>query len=182
MKLKSITAILTILFLVGIMVPLDTCSAFGVQSGVFRKEFERPSTPQPDPGPSVPGLTAAEQEMLNLLNRERTSRGLRPLQVDMQLVNIARMKSRDMIAHNYFSHYSPTYGLFTTMLRNNGVTFRLAGENLAGASSTAQAHSSLMNSTDHRANILRSGYTHVGIGIANGGPYGSMFTQLFIVP
>ncbi len=182
MKLKSVTAILTVLFLVCILVPINTCTAAGAQGGVFRKEFERPSTPEPDPDQPVPGLTAAEQEMFNLLNRERTSRGLRPLQVDMRLVNIARMKSQDMITNNYFSHYSPTYGVFTTMLRNNGISFRLAGENLAGASSTVQAHNSLMNSTDHRGNILRSGYTHVGIGIVNGGPYGSMFTQLFIIP
>ncbi len=66
------------------------------------------------------------------------------------------------------------------MLSNAGITFRYAGENIAGAGSVAQAHSSLMNSQGHRQNILRSGYTHVGIGIVDGGPHGKMFTQIFI--
>ena len=164
------------------VLPSFSQAATSATSVVFRKEFAKPepSNPNPDPNPPSSGLTASEQEMFNLLNNERTSRGLRPLQLDMQLVRLARLKSQDMINKNYFSHYSPTYGMFNTMLSNNGVSFRASGENLAGASSVQQAHSSLMNSSGHKANILKSGYTHIGIGIAPGGPYGNMFTQLFI--
>ncbi len=61
-----------------------------------------------------------------------------------------------------------------------GISYRAAGENLAGAPTVERAHTSLMNSSGHRANILNPRYTHVGIGIVDGGPYGKMFTQMFI--
>jgi len=135
--------------------------------------------PQPTPAPTA-GLSADEQQMVNLVNKERTAKGLEPLKVDMQLVKLARMKSQDMIDNDYFSHTSPTYGSPFDMMKNNGVTYKAAGENLAGASSVTTAHNNLMNSDGHRKNILSSNYTHIGIGIVNGGPYGKMYTQLFI--
>lgn len=138
-------------------------------------------TPKPEPTPApTAGLTADEQQMVNLVNQERTKNGLEPLKVDMQLVKLARMKSQDMIDKNYFSHTSPTYGSPFDMMKNNGVSYRIAGENLAGASSVTTAHTNLMNSEGHRKNILNSSFNHIGIGIVNGGPYGKMYTQLFI--
>jgi uncharacterized YkwD family protein len=125
-------------------------------------------------------LTAAERQMLNSVNQERSRRGLELLEVDMRLVRLARKKSRDMIENNYFSHHSPTYGLPFDMLRNAGIRYRTAGENLAGNPSVSGAHQALMNSSGHRRNILSSKYTKIGIGVVNGGPYGKMFTQLFM--
>lgn len=118
--------------------------------------------------------------MVNLVNQARTENGLPALQVDTQLVQLARMKSQDMITNNYFSHTSPTYGTPFQMLTNYGVSYRTAGENIAGNSSVTAAFTSLMNSPGHRANILSSSYTSVGIGVVSGGPYGEMITQLFI--
>jgi uncharacterized protein YkwD len=66
------------------------------------------------------------------------------------------------------------------MMRAAGVTYRYAGENLAGAPSVERAHSGLMNSPGHRANILNPNFTHIGIGALNVGPYGMMFTQMFV--
>ena len=137
--------------------------------------------PEPEPQPQpVPGLNEAEQKMLALINAERSKVGLAPLQVDMELVRLARLKSQDMIEHNYFSHQSPTYGSPFDMMRAAGITYRLAGENLAGAPTVERAHTSLMNSSGHRANILNPNYTHIGIGAVSGGRYGMMFTQLFV--
>lgn len=133
-----------------------------------------------DPADNVSGLTAEEQQMVNLVNQERTSRGLPALKVDMTLVKTARMKSNDMIANNYFAHQSPTYGSPFDLMKSQGVSYRYAGENLAGASSVTQAHTNLMNSSGHRANILNTNYTYIGIGIVDGGPYGKMFTQHFV--
>lgn len=150
-----------------------------------------PATPSPASAPvatptqtapqtsTTAGLTAAEQQMLNLVNAERAKTGLRPLQADLTLTKLARMKSQDMIAKNYFSHQSPTYGSPFDLLATYKVAYRTAGENLAGNSSVPGAHTALMNSSGHRANILNSGYTKVGIGIVSGGQYGMMFTQLF---
>lgn len=129
---------------------------------------------------NVSGLTAEEQQMVNLVNQERTSRGLPALKVDLTLVKTARMKSQDMINNNYFAHQSPTYGSPFDLMKSQGVSYRYAGENLAGAGSVTSAHTNLMNSSGHRANILNANYTHIGIGIISGGRYGKMFTQHFI--
>lgn len=147
-----------------------------------------PTTTQtaPDPAASgqttspVAGLTADEQKMVDLVNKERTANGLKPLQVDMRLVNTARMKSQDMINKGYFDHNSPTYGSPFDQMKSQGITYKTAGENLAGNSTVEKAHTALMNSAGHRANILNANYTHIGIGIIDGGPYGKMFTQHFI--
>lgn len=122
----------------------------------------------------------AELRMLELVNRERAEAGVKPLEMDPQLVKIARLKSQDMIANKYFDHNSPTYGDPFTMLQNQGVKFKSAGENLAGDQTVEKAYQALMNSPGHRKNILNPDYTHIGIGIVEGGPYGTMFTQLFI--
>jgi len=159
-------------------------------------EQTTPSTPtvpsQPEPSkpetPATPvsnttevkGLTADESKMLELVNQERQRAGLKPLQIDMRLVEISRKKSKDMIDNNYFGHTSPTYGTPFDALKNNGISYRYAGENLAGAPTVERAHTGLMNSPGHRANILNPNYTHIGIGIVEGGPYGKMFTQTFI--
>lgn len=135
--------------------------------------------PEPRPGPT-PGLSADEQRMIDLVNQERAKAGLAPLSVDMRLVDLARKKSQDMIVNNYFSHTSPTYGDPFTMMTRAGISYRTAGENIAGAPTVDQAHSALMNSAGHRQNILNPNYNRIGVGVANGGPYGKMFTQLFI--
>ncbi len=149
------------------------------------------SQPEPEPVKQEPvekeeknqeksQLTADESRMLELVNKERVLNGLQPLKIDMELVKVARVKSADMINNNYFSHTSPTYGSPFKMMKDYGVSYRMAGENLAGAYSVDSAHKNLMNSPGHRANILRTQFTHVGIGIVDGGPYGKMFTQMFI--
>ncbi|MCG9968968.1 CAP domain-containing protein [Pelotomaculum terephthalicicum JT] len=135
-------------------------------------------TPAPEPQP-VNGLNADEQQMLDLVNQERSKAGLQPLQMDPALVKLARMKAQDMIDKNYFSHTSPTYGSPFDMMKSAGVQYRYAGENLAGASTVGSAHTNLMNSSGHRANILNANYTKVGIGVVSGGPYGKMFVQMF---
>lgn len=137
--------------------------------------------PTPDPKPTpTPGLTAEEQQMIDLVNKERAKAGVAALKVDMRLVESARIKSQDMIDNNYFSHTSPSLGQFHEIIRKKtGSAYGYLGENLAGASAVSTAHSSLMNSSGHRQNILNPNYTHIGIGIKKGGPYGMMFTQHF---
>ncbi|NPV74079.1 MAG: sporulation protein [Pelotomaculum sp.] len=136
--------------------------------------------PQPQPQPQPAGsLNADEQKMFDLVNQERAKAGLSPLQIDMNLVKLARMKAQDMIDRGYFGHNSPTYGSPFDMMKAYGVRYSYAGENLAGAPTVESAHSSLMNSSGHRANILNANYTKAGIGVVSGGPYGKMFVQMF---
>ena len=144
-----------------------------------------PPTPAPAPAPSptpapVPGLTADEQQMLDLVNQERVKAGLTPLKVDMRMVQSARTKSQNMIDNNYFSHTSLVLGDFATLIRKYvGSDYSYMGENLAGAPSLQIAHTNIINSDGHRRNILNPHYTPIGIGIKDGGPYGKMFTQHF---
>ncbi|MDI6894651.1 MAG: CAP domain-containing protein [Bacillota bacterium] len=139
-----------------------------------------PLQPAPAPSPGAGGvLTADEQRMVDLINMERSRVGLPALQVNPVLVKLARLKSEDMVAKGYFGHMSPTYGSPFAMMDRAGVKYRYAGENLAGAPTVEMAHRALMNSPGHRANILSPHFTHVGIGIARGGPYGYMYTQMF---
>jgi len=118
--------------------------------------------------------------MLDLVNAARQQAGLQPLAADPELVKIARLKSRDMIENNYFSHESPVYGSPFDMMKQFGISYRTAGENIACNQSVQAAHEALMNSPGHRANILNASFTHIGIGIVDGGPCGKMFTQMFI--
>ncbi|GAB6157174.1 hypothetical protein JCM39194_03740 [Desulfotomaculum varum] len=144
------------------------------------------TTSQPSTQPSQQTAAASlnisvadEQAMLNLINQERRAAGLQPLVYDAKLTELARLKAQDMITNNYFSHTSPTYGSPFDMMKNAGITYRYAGENLAGAPDVNTAHKNLMNSPSHKANILKPEYTKVGIGVVNGGPYGKMFVQMF---
>ena len=137
--------------------------------------------PELEPAPpQVSALNEWEQELWDLVNKERTTRGLKALEVDADLVNVARLKSQDMVDYNYFAHQSPTYGSPFDMMRSFGINYRMAGENLAAALSVASAHQALMNSPGHRANILNPDYTHVGVGIVAGHTYPMIVTQMFI--
>jgi uncharacterized protein YkwD len=120
-----------------------------------------------------------EQTLLSLLNQERSKYGLLPLQNDATLTKVARMKSQDMVAKHYFSHTSPTYGSPAQMLTSNGVRYSQYGENIAQGGDAYRIHAMWMANPEHRANMLRTTFTTVGIGLAaNGSGYNA--TQLFI--
>jgi uncharacterized protein YkwD len=124
----------------------------------------------------------AERQLVDLVNGERTQRGLIALAWDERLVPIARSHSEEMFKLKYFSHESPVSGSPFDRLKSAGVSYSRAGENLAYAQSISVAHRALMDSPGHRENILRSEFTRIGIGVINGGIYGRMVTQLFITP
>jgi uncharacterized protein YkwD/uncharacterized membrane protein required for colicin V production len=120
-----------------------------------------------------------EAAMLVLLNHERTSRGLKALTLNTKARTVARAYSTEMFARGYFSHIDPAGRSPFDRMRAGGVKFGTAGENLALAPTLQLAHTGLMNSPGHRANILKPEYRTVGIGIIDGGPYGLMVTQDF---
>lgn len=125
-----------------------------------------------------PSVTAFEQEVIRLVNEIRTENGLKPLTYNWELARVARFKSLDMKEKRYFAHQSPTYGSPMEMIRNFGISYRGAGENIARGYATPQAVvDAWMNSSGHRANILNVNYTHIGVGYVAGGNY---WTQMFI--
>ena len=124
-------------------------------------------------------LPNAEARMLDLVNQERIAAGLRPLEPDPELTEVARRHSTDMLARGYFAHVTPEGLDPFDRMRESGVSFLIAGENLALARTVEIAHTGLMNSPGHRANILRPQFGRVGIGIMDGGLRGLMVTQKF---
>ena len=122
---------------------------------------------------------SAEQQMLDLVNAERAREGLRPLVADDALREIARAHSQEMFERGYFAHDSPTAGSPYDRMRAARIPFLRAGENLAYAANVQTAHQGLMRSPGHRANILRSEFGRVGIGVIRSQFQGSMFTQDF---
>lgn len=120
-----------------------------------------------------------ERRMLVLLNEEREEAGLKPLLPDPEVSEVARAHSRDMFARAYFAHVNPDGEDPFDRMQGAGIKYRAAGENLALAQTLQIAHTGLMNSPGHRANILRPGFGRVGIGILDGGVRGLMVTQKF---
>jgi len=120
-----------------------------------------------------------EVKMLELVNGERVAAGLRPLAADPEPLQVARQHSADMFARGYFAHVTPEGRNPFERMREANVRFLTAGENLALAPTLHIAHTGLMNSPEHRANILQRDFGRVGIGIMDGGVHGLMETQDF---
>lgn len=123
-------------------------------------------------------LHAFEQEVFALTNEERVKNGLEPFEIHLELSNVAKEKSRDISVNNYFAHNSPTYGSPFDMMQAFGIDYRTAGENIAqGQTSPAEVVNAWMNSPGHRANILNSNFTHIGLGYIENK---NVWTQQFI--
>jgi uncharacterized protein YkwD len=120
-----------------------------------------------------------EKQMLDLVNKERQANGLNPLAPDPELTEVARAHSADMFARGYFAHDTPEGLSPFDRMRAANVHFTTAGENLALAPTLLVAHTGLMNSPGHRANILRPQFGRVGIGVLDGGMRGLMISQEF---
>ena len=119
-----------------------------------------------------------EQEVTKLVNVERAKAGLPALKSDWELARVAEFKSQDMRDKNYFSHTSPTYGSPFTMIKNFGITYKSAGENIAKGQRTAsEVVQAWMNSEGHRANIMSKNFTHIGVGYVEGNYWTQMFIQ-----
>ncbi len=124
------------------------------------------------------GISQYAQQVIDLTNKERANAGLPALKADAALSNVAQKKSEDMQKNNYFSHTSPTYGSPFDMMRDFGISYKTAGENIAQGQRTPQeVVNAWMNSPGHRKNILSQQFTHIGVGYESGGNH---WTQMFI--
>ena len=119
-------------------------------------------------------LNGLEAEILKLINKVRADHGLSQLQVVQSLTDIARTRCNDMVSRGYFSHYTPEGTTFFNIMRNAGIGWSNAGENLgnatpAGYGSPSAFINAWMNSASHRDNMLRGHYRLIGVGIVDGG-------------
>ena len=148
------------------------------QAPVQQAPVTAPSTSTGTTNTATNSVMAYENKVLELVNVERQKAGLKPLAMDESLRNVARKKSEDMQAKKYFSHTSPTYGSPFDMMKQFGITYKSAGENIAmGQKTPEEVVTAWMNSPGHRANILKTSFTHLGVGYVASGNY---WTQMFI--
>jgi uncharacterized protein YkwD len=142
-------------------------------------------TPTPTPVPTTtPGagttMTIEEMkaEVLRLVNIERVNAGVPELEVSDALMTSAQLKADDMRINNYYGHNSPTYGTPSAMIKKYaGVG---GAENYAYGQTTASwAVKWWMNSSLHKAAMLNTKYTHIGIGIVEDPISGYVWVQHF---
>jgi len=108
------------------------------------------------------------QQVLTIVNQERSKAGLKPLTMNANLSKVAMAKAQDMYNNNYFDHQSPTYGSPFDMMRQFGITYNYAGENIAkGQRTPTEVMNQWMNSPGHRANILQANFTQIGVAFYN---------------
>lgn len=147
-------------------------------------QFKNPNLIYPGDKVNIPNFDAIksiENQVIQLTNQERAKNGLKALTPNWELSRVARFKAVDMRDKNYFSHTSPTYGDPFTMMKNFGIAYRSAGENIAAGQTTAQeVVRAWMNSQGHRANILSTNYTQIGVGYSKGGTQRFYWVQMFI--
>ena len=79
-----------------------------------------------------------------------------------------------------FSHNSPTYGSPFKMMQEAGITYKTAGENIAGNQSAQKAVESWLESETHKQNILSNAYNYIGIGLEPSDTYGYVIVVMFI--
>lgn len=154
---------------------------------------ETPSTPEETPStPDIPSvdettdnstgdnvtnadtnfMSAVETAIFNKVNEERAKAGVPTLTYNTVMQKYARIKSQDMGDNNYFSHEDLNGNLITTQMKNDGVSYKAWGENIAyiggNVSSDALAEQFMtnwMNSSGHRANILSTNFSSIGVGV-----------------
>ena len=171
-----------------IVKPNDTLWKIAVRYQIGVKEIIQANSQLPNPDliypnqkiniPNIDQTKGVESEVLNIVNQKRQSQGLKPLQMDWELQRVARTKACDMAQKGYFSHQSPTYGSPFDMMKQFGINYRSAGENIAQGQRTPQeVMNSWMNSQGHRENILKPDFTHIGVGYCQSGNH---WVQMFI--
>ena len=145
--------------------------------------------------PATAAVSAPKAQMLGLINAERAQAGVGPLAFDPTLGVIAQARSQDMIARHYFSHQIPgapgVHMVFDLLDRAN-VQYQMAGENIAlnnyitvysMTQTVQQTNNDLMNSPEHRANLLEPKYTRLGLGMAFEPGTGKLIlTEVFVQP
>ena len=118
-------------------------------------------------------------QVLSHVNAERAKAGLSPLTLDTGASQAADIRAKEIV--NNFSHTRPNGSSFSSVLTENGVSYRSAGENIAyGQNTPSEVMNGWMNSSGHRANILNQNFTQIGIGHyedANGTDY---WVQIFL--
>ena len=143
-----------------------------------QEEYLNP-IPIPIPAVSLAVNPADESQMIADVNATRIAAGLPPLLSDPNLASVARAYAHDMAARRYFGHRNPEGQSVGDRLENAGVPYQYAGENIAFVQNENEAMEGFLNSRKHKANILSSKYTRIGVGVIVTDGYGAVYVQEF---
>jgi uncharacterized protein YkwD len=137
-------------------------------------------TPAATPTPSAGPVSAEVQQVLDLVNVERGKVGVKALVLSDALNRVAAFRSNDMVKRNYFAHQDPDGHSPFYWLETNGINYMAAGENIAmGQDTPTEVMDAWMHSDGHRANILKSSFGRLGVGLAKNAKGQLYWTQLF---
>lgn len=157
--------------------PCEDCTA-PTQEPVTEQPVERPAEQAPE-NATVQVNATYEEQVVALVNAERAKEGLPALTVDEKLQSAALARAKETV--QLFSHTRPNGTSCFTILKEYGISYRSAGENIAyGQRSPEEVVTGWMNSPGHRANIMNQNFTKIGIGYyqaPNGVKY---WSQLFL--
>jgi uncharacterized protein YkwD len=156
----------------------------GTETGTAIPPAQSPTEPTATPpsASETPAMTIDEMkaEIIRLTNIERVNAGVPELTVLPELMNSAQAKADDMRDNHYYGHTSPIYGTPGEMIKSYVPKAKSVAENLASWTKTPQeVVEGLMNSPEHKSNMLDSKYTHIGIGIIEGADGGYWWVQHF---
>lgn len=174
-KLKQ--RLITLLFFV-IFILIETVSIATYQTAIIKENDKNSNIAKMIDKEAI--LSKEEQETLNLINEYRMKNGLEALKPLADLQKVSTKKAKDLVENAYFSHNSKNLGTPFEMLKNSGIQYAAAGENLAGNSSPEKAVEAWINSPLHKANILDKDFEYTGITVIESPIYGKIFVQLFI--
>ena len=138
--------------------------------------IETPDTQEPEEDSSDSAALSYAEQVVKLVNEERAKAGLPALKFDADITAAANIRAKEI--KQLFSHTRPDGSSFSSVLKEQGISYRGSGENIAwGQKSPEQVMNGWMNSAGHRANILNSSFTRIGVGYVAEGRY---WTQMFI--
>lgn len=140
-----------------------------------KPDTDKPNTDKPDTNSSI---SQYAKQVADLVNEERAKVGLAPLTLDVTISKAATTRSKEI--QTSFSHTRPNGTSFSTVLKENGITYKGSGENIAwGQKTPKEVMKAWMNSNGHRANILNKNYTKIGVGYIKDRAGTAYWTQLF---
>ena len=130
------------------------------------------------PSVSVPEASDYATQVVELVNIERAKEGLAPLTIDSAITAAAMVRASEI--QTSFSHTRPNGSQFSTALKEAGAQYTMAGENIAWGQKTPEAVvTAWMNSPSHRANIMNTNFTRIGVGHVQNAAGTSYWVQLF---
>ncbi len=135
--------------------------------------------------PQSAAVGDVEAQSFGLLNQARAQGGVGTLSLDARVAEVARRHSEAMRDQGFFGHAGSSGEGLRARLRGAGIPFSAAGENLARVNGSPDpagvAHQMLMNSEEHRENIMEPVFSRAGVGVARSGS-SYWVTQIFIDP